>query len=229
VKPSPDAVGAAVSASLAVAVLAAGLTARHPSARVPAVAARRRRLLRARFARGMPPPGPDEVADWCELVARALRSGSSLTAAVTAAAAGESSVAAVVEPVTRHVSRGEPLVVALDGAAVDPASPVGLAFTVLRSCARFGGPAAIPLERAAVTLRARAAVVAEQRAQSAQAQLSARVLTLVPIALLGLLVVTDSKVRAALGTPAGLVVVVLGGLVNAAGALWMRRIIGRPK
>ena len=61
----------------------------------------------------------------------------------------------------------------------------GLAFTVLRSCARFGGPAAAPLERAAATLRARDAVAAEQQAQSAQARLSARVLTLVPIALLG--------------------------------------------
>jgi tight adherence protein B len=87
----------------------------------------------------------------------------------------------------------------------------------------------MPLERAAATLRVRAAVAAEQRAQSAQAQLSARVLTLVPIALLGLLVITDSKVRAALGTPAGLGVAVLGGLLNVAGALWMRRIIGRPK
>jgi tight adherence protein B len=100
---------------------------------------------------------------------------------------------------------------------------------VLRSCSRFGGPAATPLERAAATLRARAAVAAEQQAQSAQAQLSARVLTFVPIALLTLLAVTDGKVRAAIGTPAGLAVVVLGGLLNLAGALWMRRIIGRPK
>jgi tight adherence protein B len=118
---------------------------------------------------------------------------------------------------------------ALDSSPVDPAGPAGLAFTVLRSSARFGGPAAIPLERAAAALRVRAAVAAEQQAQSAQAQLSARVLTLVPIALLGLLVVTDAKVRAALGTPAGLGVVVLGGLLNIGGALWMRRIIGRPK
>jgi Flp pilus assembly protein TadB len=226
---SLDAVGAAAATSLAVAVLATGLTNRHPRPRVPVIAAARRRVLPLRLARGVPQPGPDDVADWCELVARSLRSGSSLTAAVTADAATESSMATVVEPVVRHITRGEPLVVALDGSGVDAVSPAGLAFTVLRSCARFGGPAAIPLERAAATLRVRAAVAAEQRAQSAQAQLSARVLTLVPIVLLGLLVLTDANVRSALGTPAGIVVVILGGLLNVAGALWMRRIIGRPK
>ncbi len=226
---SLDAVGAAVATGLAVTALATALTARHPRPRVPPIAGERRRRPPLLLVRGVPKPGPDDVADWCELVARSLRSGSSLTAAVTAGATVESSMAATVEPVARFVRRGEPLVVALDGAGVDPASPAGLAFTVLRSCARFGGPAAIPLERAAATLRSRAAVAAEQRAQSAQAQLSARVLTLVPIALLGLLAVTDGKVRAAIGTPAGLAVVGLGALLNVVGALWMRRIIGRPK
>jgi Flp pilus assembly protein TadB len=226
---SLDAIGAAAATSLAVAVLASGLTAAHPRPRVPVVAAARRTVLPLRLVRGVPKPRPDEVADWCELVARSLRSGSSLTAAVTAGAAADSSVAAIVEPVVRYVRRGEPLALAIDGAGVDPASPAGLAFTVLRSCARFGGPAAIPLERAAATLRSRAAVAAEQRAQSAQAQLSARVLTLVPVALLGLLTLTDGKVRAAISTRAGLAVIVLGGLLNVIGALWMRRIIGRPK
>jgi tight adherence protein B len=226
---SLDAVGAAAATSLAVAVLATRLTARAPAARVPAGAVARWRLAPVRFARRSSEPSADDVAVWCELIARSLRSGSSLTAAVTAETAAESSMADVVEPVIRHVGRGEALVTALDRAGVDPVTPAGLAFTVLRSCARFGGPAASPLERAAATLRARAAVVAEQHAQSAQAQLSARVLTLVPVALLSLLAVTDGKVRAAVGTPAGVAVVVLGGLLNLAGALWMRRIIGRPK
>ena len=110
-----------------------------------------------------------------------------------------------------------------------PVSGAGLAFAVLRSCARFGGPAAAPLERAAATLRARDAVAAEQLAQSAQARLSARVLTLVPIALLLLLGLTDPKVRAAVGTPAGVAVVTLGAVLNLCGALWMRQIIGRAR
>ena len=117
-------------------------------------------------------------------------------------------MAAVVAPVVR---RGQPRRVARRRPRRRPASTrrarAGLAFTVLRSCARFGGPAAAPLERAAATLRARDAVAAEQLAQSAQARLSARVLTLVPVALLALLAITDPKVRAAVATPAGLAVV----------------------
>ena len=140
----------------------------------------------------------------------------------------------VVAPVVRRVARGDSLLAALDASlrpddGIDAASDAGLALTVLRSCACFGGPAATPLQRAAATLRARDAVAAEQLAQSAQARLSARVLTLVPVFLLALLAVTDPKVRATLTTPAGLALVGLGALLNLAGALWMRRIIGRPR
>jgi Flp pilus assembly protein TadB len=138
-------------------------------------------------------------------------------------------MAAVIAPVVGQVTRGDSLVAAIDRAGIDPASAPGLAVAVIRACARFGGPAAAPLERAAATLRARDAVAAEQRAQSAQALMSARVLTFVPIALLAVLTVSDPKVRDAITSPAGTAAVLLGGALNATGALWMRRIIGRPK
>lgn len=222
-------IGAAVAASLAVAVLAAPIAGRLPRGRVLVADESRRSLLSLRLHRPATEPAPEEVATWCEHVARSLRSGSSLTAAVADGASTGSTMSRLVIPVARSVTRGDSLAAALDTADVDPVSAAGLAFTVLRSCARFGGPAAAPLERAAATLRARDAVAAEQRAQSAQARLSARVLTLVPIALLVILTATDAKVRAALGTPAGAAVVVLGGVLNSAGALWMRQIIGRPQ
>ena len=224
-----DAAGAAAAAAAAVAVLATALAARVPVGRAPIGGPARCRSFSVARARRTAEPAAGQVADWCDLVARSLRSGSSLTAAVVAGAAAESPMANIVAPVAQRVTRGDSLIVALDAADVDPVSAAGLAFTVLRSCARFGGPAAAPLQRAAAALRARDAVAAEQQAQSAQARLSARVLTLVPIALLALLATTDDKVRAVLTTPAGLAVVVLGGVLNAAGAMWMRRIIGRPR
>jgi tight adherence protein B len=228
---SADTWGAATVTALAVAMLAARMATRVPAARVPGAdrADTGRRRLTFQVVRRSTQPGADEVADWCDAVARSLRSGSSLTAAIVAGAAIDSAMADVVAPVVQQVRRGESLVDALDHDSVDPVSAAGLALTVLRSCARFGGPAAAPLERAAVTLRARAAVAAEQQAQSAQARLSARVLTFVPVALLVLLAATDQKVRSAITTPAGVAVVSLGGLLNATGALWMRRIIGRPR
>ena len=53
-----------------------------------------------------------------------------------------------------------------------------LALGVLHACADLGGPAAQPLDRTASTLRARAADLADREVHSAQARLSAVVLTL---------------------------------------------------
>jgi tight adherence protein B len=225
-----DAAGAAVAAVVAVVVVAIRLRSIVPPGRgVGAMPGGGQRRLAVRWRRRPSDPRADEVADWCELVARALRSGSSLSRAIAAGAAVDSAMAPIAATVMRQAGRGEPLVVALDAVGVDPSSAAGLAVAVLRSCARFGGPAAAPLQRAAATLRARDAVLAEQRAHSAQARLSARVLTLIPIALLALLATTDATVRAAIATPAGATVVVLGAALNGVGSLWMRRIIGQPR
>jgi tight adherence protein B len=227
---SVEAVGAAAATAVAVFVVAFWLRLVVPAGRViGAGSGGRRRGPVIRWRPATADPRPDEVADWCELVARALRSGSSLSAAIAAGAGADSTMAPLAASVMRQTGRGEPLVVALDAVGVDPSSAAGLAVVVLRSCACFGGPAAAPLERAAATLRARDAVLAEQRAHSAQARLSARVLTLIPIALLALLATTDGKVRTAIVTPAGATVVMLGAALNAVGSLWMRRIIGRPR
>ena len=68
---------------------------------------------------------------------------------------------------------------------------------------------------------------AEARAHSAQARLSARVLTLVPVGFAGWSVVASTTFRRALFTPAGITSAALGLLTNAAGWWWMRRIVGR--
>jgi tight adherence protein B len=225
-----DSVGAAAAAVVAVVVVAFRLRTVVPPVRgVGATSTARARRPAVRWRRTPVEPRPDEVADWCELVARALRSGSSLSASIAAGATVDSAMGPIAAIVTRQAARGEPLVVALDAVDVDPSSAAGLGIAVLRSCARFGGPAAAPLERAAATLRAREAVLAEQRAHSAQARLSARVLTLIPIALLALLATTDGTVREAIVTPTGASVVMLGAALNGLGSLWMRHIIGRPR
>lgn len=193
--------------------------------------------------RRRPAASADDIAGWCDHLARQLRSGASLTAAVVSSGDVAATMTPSVMMVAAQVRRGASLVAAIDGVlaghgrhggshggsrGIDASGDVGLALTVVRTCARLGGPAAGPLQRAAATLRARAAIAAEQRAQSAQALLSARVLTLVPLALLALLVVTDPKVRATVTSSAGLALIVAGAALNGLGAWWMRRIIGRP-
>jgi tight adherence protein B len=101
-----------------------------------------------------------------------------------------------------------------------------VALTVIRACAAHGGPAAEPLSRAAATLRGRAADAAERRTQSAQARMSAIVMTVLPVCMLGLLLVTSGSVRTFAAGPLGLAVIATGTAANALGWLWMRRLIG---
>lgn len=168
------------------------------------------------------------VAAWCDDLAREVRTGASLATAVRECGA-DPTVGAITDPITARLSRGHSLSVALRATSVDSASAMGLALAALRSCADLGGPAASPLERVAATLRGRHAIREEQLAHSAQARMSARVMTLVPVGMLALLAVTDPNVRGAIGTPAGLAAVTAGSLLNVAGWWWMRRIIGRAR
>lgn len=169
----------------------------------------------------------DHVAAWCEQVARGVRAGHSLGRAVVQAAIDVPAGAGAFQPVIRALSRGRGLAEALDEAVVDnsPSSASGLVVPVLTACAELGGAAALPLERVAATLHARSAERAERRTNSAQARLSARVLSTVPVGVLGLLVVAEPAVRSILATPAGAACVVLGGLFNLTGWCWMRHLI----
>ena len=173
-------------------------------------------------------PDDDHVAEWCEQVARSIRAGSSLARAVAQTGTDLPVAGAAFDPAVRALRRGRGLAEALgaidDGA--DPASAVGLVVPVLLACAELGGPAAMPLERVAATLHARSAERAERRTSSAQARLSARVLTAVPLGVLALLALVEPAVRSSLLSGAGVLCVVVGGVFNVAGWCWMTRLIG---
>jgi Flp pilus assembly protein TadB len=166
---------------------------------------------------------PDEIAQWCDEIARAARSGSTLTAAVRGAPA-PAQLAVELAAVHLALDRGVALATALEHAPVANAD-VQLAFTVLRACAEHGGPAGEPIDRAAATLRGRAADLAERRTHSAQARMSAVVMTWLPVAMLALLLVTSASVRTAVTGPVGLFVVASGAILNLVGWRWMGRII----
>jgi Flp pilus assembly protein TadB len=155
-------------------------------------------------------------------LARAVRGGDTVTSAVssTPAPAGESEL---IDQLVRNLARTGGI-----GDVPTRASPdVALVLAVLDACIEHGGPAAEPLDRAAGVLRARAADHADRQIHSAQARLSAQVLTILPAAMLLLLLVSSSSVRATIATPFGLVVVTIGAALNLIGWWWMRRIIDR--
>jgi tight adherence protein B len=166
----------------------------------------------------------DDVATWCDDLARLVRSGSSLAAALRSATPALT-LAPIVAPIGLALDRGD--TVAGATRRVDSSDPsVDLALAVIRACADLGGPAAQPLDRTASTLRARAADLAERQVHSAQARLSAVVLTLLPGAALGVLLATSGDARAAVIGPAGAICLGAGAALNAIGWWWMRRIIG---
>jgi len=185
----------------------------------------RRPRWRPRTQRSRP---DDEVAEWCEQVARSVRAGSSLASAVAQTGTDLPGAGAAFQPAVRALRRGRGFADAfgeIDEAA-DPASAVGLVIPVLTACAELGGPAAMPLDRVAATLHARSAERAERRTSSAQARLSARVLTTVPVGVLALLAVVEPAVRGSLTSGAGIACVLVGGAFNVAGWCWMRHLIG---
>lgn len=221
---------AAACTMVAVVVLGAALRPRPVPRRLAAVAhaARprsepwRHGLPLHRRRRGPSTVPAAEVAVWCEGLARVVRSGSTLGTALRTTEP-PASCSVYVDAVVLSIDRGSRLADALSGPT--PSPHLDLAMTVLRACAINGGPPAEPLDRAAATLRGRAADAAERQTQSAQARLSASVMTILPIAMLGLLLATSSTTRAAATTPAGSAAIALGAALNLGGWRWMRRII----
>jgi len=170
-------------------------------------------------------PTSSEVAAWCDDLARLVRGGSSISSAL-ATSPDHPALATLATTVAGDTARGHALAGALRRAHQRaPSADTSLVVGVLAACAELGGPAAAPLERAAVTLRTRAAIAAEHDVHSAQARLSARVLTVMPVGLLVLGVLADRGVRTALMSPLGIVVVIVGLLCNCLGWWWMRHVL----
>jgi len=182
---------------------------------------RQRRRGRRTFADSLPVVLED--------VARAVRSGSSLRHACAEAASRGTDplrvelALAVVAP----AERGRPLATAFSDWSRHHFSPdVRLAGAALTLAASAGGAPARAIDGAAATLRERRAVAGEVRAQSAPARLSAIVIGVLPVAFLVWALATDRRTAAFLvADPTGWACLGAGILLEALGALWMRRIL----
>lgn len=194
--------------------------------------------MRAGWWRGVPPRrrrstiGPAAIGAWADDLARSLRHGSTLRAALVAVVPDDEALRDHTDALRQRLDRGATVADATDawGRLLDVTAsgsrPLVAFAAVVGVAARLGGSASRPLERFAVTMREHVADDLERSAQSAQAKMSARVLTTVPVAMLAILVVTDADVRGVLGRPSGGGVVAVGLGLNLMGAWWMRRIHG---
>ena len=217
---------AALAVFLAVVLVAARI--RPHMARVPLGRAPRwfRPVALSRWWRRSPGALTDvEVAVWCQRVARSSRAGSSLTQAIGDADRETPPTRRPFPEVAHAVARGRSLLDALGHDSGDPSMAVGVVAPVVRACAELGGPPAVPLERVADVLLARAAERDERTAETAQARLSARVLTALPFAVVLFLAVSEPAIRDVLTTPVGTACLVAGIVLNALGRWWMAALI----
>lgn len=132
------------------------------------------------------------------------------------------------EELRADLGRGNALQPSLDRWAASSAEPgarlMADAFAVADSSGAAIGAA---LERVAQTLRDREALQGEIVALGAQARMSAKVLTAVPLGFATLSAVVDHRVAAfTFGSVAGWLCLISGLALNAIGALWMRHLIG---
>jgi Flp pilus assembly protein TadB len=175
----------------------------------------------------LPSPTDDELAAWCDELSRRLRTGSSLTIAICSAPRTPA-VDTAIAPVVLGLQRGDTLAGAL-GHAGRGSPPLAIVLSVLQACALLGGHSAAAIDRVAATLRRRSVDAAERRVHSAQARMSALVLTVLPGGVLAVTALTSGTARATITTSFGLLSVGTGCLLNAVGWWWMRRIIeGAP-
>jgi len=164
-----------------------------------------------------------------EAVARSLRSGASLRQAVEEAgrAGGTGRVlAAELARAAAEAGQGASLVSALEAVgARRPLPGVRLGVAALCLGAETGGAQARAVDGVAATVRERLAVAAELRALSSQARISALVIGVAPVGFGAFAAATDPRTSQFLfHTSVGLVLLVVGLVLDALGWLWMQRL-----
>ncbi|MGE0877148.1 MAG: type II secretion system F family protein [Acidimicrobiia bacterium] len=158
-----------------------------------------------------------------ERVARSLRSGATMTAALAEAAASSPPVlTGDLAVVQRRIDDGAALTAALDDwAERRPLPAVKLAVAALGLARESGGSAARAVDAVASSLRERLAVEAEVKVYAAQAKLSALVIGAAPVAFAALTLSFDPYMRSVLATPAGIACIAAGCALDVVGAFWM--------
>ncbi|WP_040493748.1 type II secretion system F family protein [Ilumatobacter nonamiensis] len=232
-----------VTAAVVTALVLSTTTGCRPTRRAPSDRQRSERRFRPRNGSGRPWDAlhrrhhlePAGVAAWCDELARGLRHGSTLRSVIAGTVPDDAAVAQHTAFLRHRLERGSTVSAACDDWSVDlerdPASGIDALHTfaaVLSATAALGGNTAEPIDRFGVAMRQRASDRLERGANSAQARMSARVLTVVPLAMLALLLATDGDVRATVTSASGATVVGIGLVLNTVGAWWMRRIAGAP-
>jgi len=162
-----------------------------------------------------------------ERVASELRAGGTIPTAINAIGSSDAVLAADFTRIQTRLALGAPVAEALAAWASERSAPgVDVTAGALAMCAEVGGRSADALDGLACSLRDRLAVVAEARALSAQARMSAVVVGGTPLLYIGWSAFADRRALHTLtATTAGQLCLLIGLGLEVLGAWWMRRII----
>lgn len=191
-----------------------------------AMAAKRMRGYRTR--RSTATRRDEQLADAIGALTAAVRAGMSVPQAVAyAAKEAEPPISEDLAQLVADLDVGVPLTSAIQGwAERTDSEDARLVAGALDLHRRSGGDLPAVLDEVSSTIRERVAVAREVRALTAQARLSGWILGVLPVGFFAFLWLTSRRdIEGALGTPAGMVSVGLGLLLEVAAFLWIRSLL----
>ena len=170
---------------------------------------------------------PPAITDFLDAIARDVRSGFSLASSFVQCSDQQRDDNHWSQPVAQQCLRGVVLADALVECALPTWTPeIRFASRTLAVASAGGAGVAPALEHSASVLREQQGLMLDRDVQTAQAQLSTKVLTWLPIAVFAWIAITDPIARSfLLSTPAGMCCVATGITLNVAGRKWMSRVV----
>ena len=170
---------------------------------------------------------PLAITDFLDAIARDVRSGFSLASSFVQCSDQQRDDNHWSQPVAQQCLRGVVLADALVECALPTWTPeIRFASRTLAVASAGGAGVAPALEHSASVLREQQGLKLDRDVQAAQAQLSTKVLTWLPIAVFAWIAITDPIARSfLLSTPAGMCCVATGITLNVAGRKWMSRVV----
>ena len=170
---------------------------------------------------------PPSITDFLDAIARDVRSGFSLASSFVQCSDQQRDDNHWSQPVAQQCLRGVVLADALVECALPTWTPeIRFASRTLAVASAGGAGVAPALEHSASVLREQQGLMLDRDVQAAQAQLSTKVLTWLPIAVFAWIAITDPIARSfLLSTPAGMCCVATGITLNVSGRKWMSRVV----
>jgi tight adherence protein B len=174
-----------------------------------------------------PPRTPPAITDFLDAIARDVRSGFSLASSFVQCSDQQTDDNHWSQPVAQQCLRGVVLADALVECALPTWTPeIRFASRTLAVASAGGAGVAPALEHSASVLREQQSLMLDRDVQAAQAHLSTKVLTWLPIAVFAWIAITDPIARGfLLGTPVGMCCVATGITLNVSGRKWMSHVV----